>query len=219
VPISCASCAASWPSVARRTFEAASRRVSDSRRLSWASADVLLGQVVRRRLDLGGQSLVEGADLRVSLRQLPQHAVEALRQAPHLVDRVDRHAARKIALLDVAHGAREHLQRLADDLVGDEARHEVNTITNPIAKMIEICSSVLRKDSTGPSVQRMTSVAFHGPLRSTGSSMGRACASPAPSAFVNPSGWRLNGAKRVISGRSPRGAAIRLEGDEASRYT
>ena len=55
----------------------------------------------------------------------------------------------------------------------------VRPTTNTTAKMIEICSSVFSIASTGPSVQRMTSVAFHGPWRSTGSSIGSSCASPA----------------------------------------
>ena len=74
VPISCASCAASCPSVASRTFEALSRRMSLSRRLSCAERRVLLRQIVRRRLDLGGEALVEGADLRVGLGQPLEHA-------------------------------------------------------------------------------------------------------------------------------------------------
>ena len=88
----------------------------------------------------------------------------------------------------------------------------VSPMTNTTAKMIEICSSVFSIASTGPSVQRMPSVAFHGPCRSTGSSIGSSCDSPAGACRVRPSGWRTNGAKRVISGRSPRGATMRLEG-------
>ena len=83
--------------------------------------------------------------------------------------------------------------------------------------MSEICSSVFSIDSTGPSVHFITSVAFQGPCRSTGSSIGCSCASPAVCRLVKPSGWRTNGAKRVISGRSPRGATMRLEGVYASR--
>ena len=93
----------------------------------------------------------------------------------------------------------------------------VSPMTNTIEKMIEICSSVFRIDSTWPSVHFITSVAFQGPGRSTGSSIGSSCADPADDCLVNPIGWRANGAKRVISGRSPRGAAMRLEGVYASR--
>ena len=92
----------------------------------------------------------------------------------------------------------------------------VSTTTRPMAKAIEIFSSVLRNDSTWPSVHFITSVAFQGPDRSTGSSIGSSCAGPWDE-IPNPIGWRANGAKRVISGRSPRGAAMRLEGVYASR--
>ena len=93
----------------------------------------------------------------------------------------------------------------------------VSPITNTTANTIEICSSVFNIASTGPSVHRMSSVAFHGPCRSTGSSIGSSTDSPAFCWRVNPSGCRTNGANRVISGRSPRGATMRLEGVEASR--
>ena len=93
---------------------------------------------------------------------------------------------------------------------------KVSTTSSSMEKMMEMRSSVSSIDSTGPSVHFMTSVAFQGPCRSTSSSMGCSCASPA-CCFVNPSGCRAKGANRVISGRSPRGAAMRLEGVEASR--
>ena len=71
--------------------------------------------------------------------------------------------------------------------------------------------------STGPSVHFITSVAFHGPLQVDGQLDRLLLRRPAGGCLVNPSGWRANGAKRVISGRSPRGATMRLEGVYASR--
>ena len=60
---------------------------------------------------------------------------------------------------------------------------KVSTTTNSIAKVIEIRSSVFNIDSTGPRVHFITSVAFQGPWRSTGSSMGCSCAPPTPAAW------------------------------------
>ena len=124
VPISCASWAASCPSVASRTFEALSRRMSLSSRFSCAERHVLLGQIVRRLLDLGAEALVESADLRVCLGEPFEHPVESFRQATHLVQRLDGNASREIALLHVPHRRRQHLQRLADHPLGDEARDQ-----------------------------------------------------------------------------------------------
>ena len=124
VPISCASCAASWPSVASRTFDGVVEAHVVEQAVELRQRRVLLGQVVRRRLDLGGEPLIERADLRVGLRQPLEHAVEALRQPPHLVGGVDRDAARQVAALDVAHRARQRLQRPADDPLRDQARHQ-----------------------------------------------------------------------------------------------
>ena len=56
---------------------------------------------------------------------------------------------------------------------------KVSTTSSSSEKMIEMRSSVFSIDSTGPSVHFMTSVAFQGPCRSTSSSMGCSCASPA----------------------------------------
>ncbi len=59
---------------------------------------------------------------------------------------------------------------------------KVSTMSSRIEKMIEIRSSVFSIDSTAPSVHFMTSVAFHGPCRSTSSSIGCSCASPCAAA-------------------------------------
>ena len=103
---------------------------------------------MRRRFDLGGQPLIEGANLRIGLRQAFEHAVEPVRQASDLVDVVDRQAAAEIAALDVTHRRRQRLQRPPMIRCVIKPETSVNPTTNTAAKMSEICSSFLSIAST-----------------------------------------------------------------------
>ena len=217
VPISCASCAASCPRVARRTFEALSSRVSLSKRLSCPSAtffserSCVAFSISAPRRWLKARICASALESRSSIRLNPSDK----RPTSSSVSTGMRRERSPFSTSRIAAASTSSGLPITRCVMSPET--SVRPMTNTTAKTIEICSSVFSIDSTGPSVQRMSSVAFQGPCRSTSSSIGSSCASPTLVWWVKPSRWRTKGAKRVISGRSPRGATMRLEGVFASR--
>jgi len=86
-----------------------------------AQGDVLSRQILRRELDLLGQTQVELADLAIGVRELVEHLVEAQGKSADLVGRSDRDPAIEIAAFYVPHGSRERLQTAQHDAVDQKA--------------------------------------------------------------------------------------------------
>ena len=150
VPISCASCAASWPSVARRTFEALSSRMSLSRRLSWPSARFFSDRswvafsISAPRRWLKARICASALESRSSIRLNPSDR----RPTSSSVSTGIRRERSPFSTSRIAAASTSSGLPITRCVMRPET--SVSPMTNTTAKMIEICSSVFSIDSTGP---------------------------------------------------------------------
>jgi hypothetical protein len=153
--------------------------MSLSRRFSCASVAFFSGQVVRRRL----RSRRRGRWLKARIcasacDSRSQHAVEALRQPPDLVDGVDGDAARQVAALDVAHRAAS----------ASSGRPMIRCVIEPDTSVSTTTTAMRSDRDLLLGLQERFDLAqrplhhqrrLPRPGRSTGSSIGSSCAGPA----------------------------------------